>query len=103
MRIETKSLNFFSNPNFEQPRCWPRLDAVDDCKVEKIGLGQLTAVYLISVDAKTEAFQPCNLCEVSVEHHVKNTFVNGALPDAARRVVQTICERRGRLDGEIAL
>ncbi|TPW00045.1 MAG: hypothetical protein USCAAHI_00521 [Beijerinckiaceae bacterium] len=47
-------------------------------------------MYLISVDAETEAFQAYNLCQISVEHHVKNTFVDGALSDATRGIAQAI-------------
>src|SRR3984893_4528130 len=34
---------------------------------------------LISAGAKTEAFQPCNLCKVRVEDHVKKALIGRAL------------------------
>jgi hypothetical protein len=47
-------------------------------------------VDLVSIDAKTEAVQPRDLCEVGVEHHVKKAFICGALFDTARRIGQGI-------------
>ena len=47
-------------------------------------------MYLICVDTKTEAVHPCDLREIGVQHHVKNAFIDGALPDATRGIAQAV-------------
>ena len=74
------------DPKLEQPGRGPRLDAVDCREIEDVGRRQPAAMYLISVDAKTEAVQPRNLGEVRVERHVKKAFIGRALLNTTYRI-----------------